>query len=189
MIKGLPTTLESDSLRIEVNTKSATHGLTVIEVLHVPPLGLLHSRNSHKTSDGNESPELTALREEFADLEMSSKIVSTQTKALSEYARKFGVDASSSLPITASPAELEAFLAIYEPRRLGLYEKHKDIKKNMKETSKKIKDIEDMLSETSNIDKRWTGVKVTLRADEEGPADLVINYGDCTFCVVMGDNF
>lgn len=184
-IKGLPPSLDSDSLRIEVNTKSATHGLTVIEVLHMPPSGLLHSRHPYKTSDDSESPELTTLREELADLEMTSKIVSTQTKALSEYARKFGVDTSTSLPVTASPGELEAFLAIYEPRRLGLYQKHKNVRKHIKETAKKIKDIEDMLIETSNIDKRWTGVKVTLRADEKGPADLVMNYGNSNLWITV----
>lgn len=128
-------------------------------------------------ADDEGDSELKILQETLDDLDLNEKLISTQKKVLTEYARRFGVHSRSSVPITASPEELDAFLRIYEPRQLELRDKEKVIQKDSNRIFKQIKALELAGRKRPIVGDSPASVKIKVLAEEAGPAHVVLSYG------------
>ena len=174
-ISRLPNDLESDSLRVEVETKSASHGLTVFDVVYLPS-----TYDSSKTYDSGS--ELEKLNETVSRLDARLSVLGTQKGILG----KFG-DSLRATPHSdggaahggSSVETLEAFLDVFSTRHGKIYEETRSLQAEKATTQERINEI--LKKESSEQEEsRSTGVSVVLLADEDGPAELVLSYGTLT---------
>ena len=170
-ISRLPAVLQSDSLRVEVETKSASHGLTVFDVVHSPP-----TYDSTKRYDVGS--ELDALNEKVATLDARLIVLGTQRGILSSFGTSLGANDTEGSTATKSSVEtLEAFLDVFSTRSDKIHEETRALQIERNKLNERIADIR-KTERTEREESRSTGVSVVLLAMEDGSAELVLSYGE-----------
>ena len=152
--------LESDSIRVETETTSASQALTVFDVIYVTP----QSEYEYSQSDP-----FVELEDKRATLKNRLETIERQKKVLSSYADGLnGKDTDAE--------QLESFLEMYGSRsekshalKLGLTKELENVRREIEEGRKKS---------TSEYEaKKSAGVDIIILAEEEGFADVILSYG------------
>lgn len=165
--------LESDSLRVEAETRSRSQALTVFDVVYVPPSYVHTSTYDHET-------ELDTLNEEKAELEARVAALTGQKTILEGYSGS--LQAGRIRDVTTE--ELETFMDAYAVRQVKIHEGKARLQKDIYSVTSKIEEIrKKSLSEEE--EKRSAGVTVIILAEEDGSIDVMLSYGSCLPCLIV----
>ncbi|KAF8332765.1 uncharacterized protein EI90DRAFT_2971572 [Cantharellus anzutake] len=158
-ISRLPKVLESDSIRVETETTSSSQALTVFDVVYIAP----KSRGGSSGSDP-----FIGLEDKRSTLENRLQTIERQSTILSSYAEGLsGKDTSAE--------QLESFLEMYSARSEKLHALEQELRKEMADLSHELQEKR-MQSNSEHEARKSAGVSVTILAEKEGPADLILSY-------------
>ena len=165
MIGRLPVVLESDSIRVEVQTKSRTQYLTVFDVVYTQP-------SYTSTASYERGTELGTLNEQKAVLNARVAAIEGQKRVLEGYSDSLKEGRISGM----TTERLEQFMDIYYTRQVKMYEEKCSLQKDIEVLDDSVKEI---LAKTSSEEEgeRSTSVTVVVLAEESGPVELTLNYG------------
>ncbi|KAF9516192.1 hypothetical protein BS47DRAFT_1442695 [Hydnum rufescens UP504] len=159
VVSRLPASLESDSIRVETETTSASQSLTVFDVVYAPP-------GSPQNVD--EDGAISSLEERVAAVESRRAFLTKQEKVLSSYS-----DTLSSQYANAS--QLASFLDLHRTTNRSIYEERAALDKEYKSLSKELDDARKRTNSEIQA-KKASSVTVTVLSEERGPAQLILIY-------------
>ncbi|KAF9517235.1 hypothetical protein BS47DRAFT_1314494 [Hydnum rufescens UP504] len=159
VVSRLPASLESDSIRVETETTSASQSLTVFDVVYAPP-------GSPQNVD--EGDEISSLEERVSAVQSRHAFLTKQEKVLSSYS-----DTLSSQYANAS--QLASFLDLQRTTNRSIYEERTALDKEYKSLSKELDDARKRTNSEIQA-KRASSVTVTVLSEEPGPAQLILIY-------------
>lgn len=160
VVSRLPVSLESDSIRVETETASASQSLTVFDVVYAPP---------GSPEIANDNSIISDLEERVAAIQSRRALLSKQEKVLSNYS-----DTLSSQHTNAD--HLASFLDLHKDRGQKIYEEQTALSKELKSLSKELDNARK--STYSELEaKKASSVTVIVLSEEPGPAQLALTYG------------
>ena len=128
--------LEPDSLRVEVGTKSASPGLTVFDVVHVPPTYDYGRQYDVGSERGGLDEKLAALNARLTVLETQKSIFGSFGESL----RASPLDNSTN---GSSPVgTLEAFLDVFSTRHSAIYEETRSLETEKSSVQERMSEIQ-----------------------------------------------
>jgi N-terminal domain of unknown function (DUF4140) len=160
VVSRLPASLESDSIRVETETTSASQSLTVFDVVYAPP-------GSPQNPD--EDGVISSLEERVAEVQSRRTYLTKQEKVLSSYS-----DTLSSQYTNAG--QLASFLDLHRTTNRSIYQERTALDREYKSLSKELDDARKRTNSEIQA-KKASSVTVTVLSEEPGSAQLILIYG------------
>ncbi len=130
----------------------------------------MSDRDLLKDDDSLDVQAFKALTKTHKVLRAEKKVLEAQVDTLEDYATTLTAD-------KVDHSKLAAFLPVYEERRRKVYEQLQAIDDKLRETDQAMKKKTEALKTDGASKKRAAKVTVVVYADEEGPAQLSLQYG------------
>ena len=167
VIEHLPTLLESDSIRVEVEALSEKQSLTVFDVVYSPP-------NLQNTERDAKVAELEKLK---ASLKARRYVCKDQVSVLASYSRSLsGKDTPA--------ADLLGYLDAYASKRHEIQGESTRLKEELEKVDKELAAVLQSGINVAANAKRAATVKVVLVASNDISGDIVLSYRKLVIVVI-----